>query len=263
MKDGSTPKTIVVADSGLVRTITLRRPERRNAIDPDMQMELTAAFDEAAASQCRVVVLTGAGEAFCSGLDLAATAEFPGKTQADYHAEAQRIAQMYLALYELPVPTIALVRGPALAGGAGLALLCDFTLATPNATFGFTEVRVGVVPAMVSVFLTLLLGEKCSRDLLLSGRILRAEEAQRLGLVSEIVPHEELLERLEALTETLCANSPAALSATKRLLAAQNQAWLVAAIGHAIQARVESRQTPDFREGVAAFLAKRKPSWTT
>lgn len=253
----------MVADSGLVRTITLRRPERRNAIDPDMLMELTAAFDEAAASQCRVVVLTGAGEAFCSGLDLAATAEFPGKTQADHLAEAQRIAQMYLALYELPVPTVALVRGPALAGGAGLALLCDFTLATPNATFGFTEVRVGVVPAMVSVFLTLLLGEKRSRDLLLSGRILRAEEAQRLGLVSEIVPHEELLERLEALAATLCANSPAALSATKRHLSAQNQAWLVAAIGQAIEAGAQSRQTPDFREGVAAFLAKRKPTWRT
>jgi methylglutaconyl-CoA hydratase len=254
-------RTIVVADSGPVRTITLRRPERRNAMTPEMQAELMAALEQTAASSARVLILTGAGEAFCSGLDLASLSEGLGRSKDDYRAEAQRIAKLFLTLYELPIPAIALVRGPALAGGAGLALLCDFTLATPKATFGFTEVRIGFVPALVAVFLTLQLGEKRSRDLLLSGRIVNAEEAFRLGLVHEIVPNEELLERVESLAGKLLANSAASLRATKRQLAQQNQAWLVAAIGDAIEVSAQARQTSDFREGVAAFLEKRNPAW--
>lgn len=226
-----------------------------------MQVELIAALEQAAAGSCRVLVLTGAGESFCSGLDLEAQSDGLGKTKADYLAEAQRVAQLFLSLYELPIPSIALVRGAALAGGAGLAVLCDFTLATPNATFGFTEVKVGVAPALLAVFLPLLLGEKRSRDLLLSGRIVKVDEAMRLGLVNEIVPHEELLQRVEALAGMLTANSSVSLGATKRHLATQNQAWLVAAITGAIEVSAESRQSAEFREGVAAFLGKRKPVW--
>jgi methylglutaconyl-CoA hydratase len=244
-----------------MRTITLRRPERYNALTPEMQMELIAALEDTAASRKRVLLLTGAGEAFCSGLDLAVLSEGLGKKISDYRVEAERVAKLFLALYEMPIPTIALVRGAALAGGACLALLCDFTLATAKATFGFTEARVGLAPALASVFLTLQLGEKRSRELLLSGRIVHAEEAFRLGLVNEIVPHEELLQRVEALAEVLMTNGPASLRAAKRQLAAQSQAWLVSAIAEAIEASAESRQTAEFREGAAAFLEKRKPAW--
>ncbi len=180
-------KTIVVAERASVRTITLNRPERRNAMTPEMQMELIAALEDAAASSCRVLVLTGAGEAFCSGLDLSALQAMQDKSAADHRADAERIARLFLALYELPIPTIAAVHGAAIAGGAGLAIICDFTLATPAAKFGFTEVRIGFVPALVSAFLALQIGDKRSRDLLLTGRLCDAEEAHRLGLVNEIV----------------------------------------------------------------------------
>lgn len=253
--------TIVVADHGPIRTITLHRPERRNAMTPEMQMELIASLEETATSAARVLVLCGANDAFCSGLDISVLREMSGKTALEYRADAERIARLFLALYELPIPTIAAVHGPAIAGGAGLAILCDFTLATHEAKFGFTEVRIGFVPALVSAFLALQIGGKHSRDLLLTGRIISAEEAHRMGLVNEVVPHEQLALSVHLLAETLLANSPQSLAATKRLTAAQNRVWLDAAIEAALEANAQSRETSDFREGVAAFLEKRKAVW--
>jgi len=254
-------KTIVVAESASIRTITLNRPERRNAMTPEMQMELIAALEDAASGGCRVLVLTGAGEAFCSGLDLSALQAMQDKSAAEHRADAERIARLFVALYELPIPTIAAVHGAAIAGGAGLAIICDFTLATPAAKFGFTEVRIGFVPALVSAFLALQIADKRSRDLLLTGRLFDAEEAHRLGLVNEIVASEKLTERVQALAEVLIANSPQSLAATKLLLAQQNRALLDSAIAQALEANAISRETTDFREGIAAFLGKRKPAW--
>jgi methylglutaconyl-CoA hydratase len=134
-------------------------------------------------------------------------------------------------------------------------------LATPASKFGFTEARIGFVPALVSAFLALQVGDKQCRDLLLTARIFGAEEAQRLGLVNEVIAHGELMTRVQALAATLIANSPESQRATKALLARQNRAWLDAAIVAALEANAESRETDDFREGVAAFLEKRKPVW--
>ena len=254
-------KTIVVADDGPIRSITLHRPERRNAMTPEMQLELIAALEETASGNCRVLVLAGAGEAFCSGLDLSALQAMQGESAAKHRADAERIARLFLALYEMPMPTIAAVHGAAIAGGAGLAILCDFTLATPAAKFGFTEVRIGFVPALVSAFLVLQIQDKRSRDLLLTGRIFDAAEAHRLGLVSEIVAPEELAQRVRSLADVLLANSPQSLKATKQLMAAQNRAWLDAAIAQALEANAVCRETLDFREGISAFLEKRKPVW--
>lgn len=253
--------TILIADKDAVRTITLNRPERRNAMTPQMQLELISALEEAATSGCRVLVLRGAGEVFCSGLDLSALQEMNNKTAAEYRADAERIARLFRTLYESPIPTIAAVRGAAIAGGTGLATICDFTLAEPAATFGYTEVRIGFVPALVSAFLALQVGDKRARDLLLTGRLFDAVEAHRLGLVNEVLPPNELEGRVETLASTLAANSPASLAATKRLMAAQNKPWLDAAVALAMDASAESRETADFREGVAAFLEKRKPVW--
>jgi methylglutaconyl-CoA hydratase len=161
----------------------------------------------------------------------------------------------------LPKPTIALVQGPAIAGGTGLATMCDFTLAAPGAKFGYTEVRIGFVPAVVSAFLVLQIGEKQARDLLLTARLFSAEEGLRLGLVNEVMEAERLEARMLELSAVLKANSPEALSATKRLLRAQNKVWLDGAIADALAANAEARGTHDFREGVAAFLEKRKPQW--
>lgn len=254
-------KTITVADHGLIRTVTMHRPEQRNAMTPEMQMELIAALEETATSAARVLVLTGAQDAFCSGLDISVLNEMSGKSALEYRADADRIARLFLTLYALPVPTIAAVHGPAIAGGAGLAIICDFTLATQEAKFGFTEVRIGFVPALVSAFLALQIGGKHCRDLLLTGRIIGADEALRMGLVNEVVPHAELAARVKSLADTLIANSPQSLAATKRLVDAQNRPWLNAAIELALQANSQSRETEDFREGVAAFVGKRKPEW--
>jgi methylglutaconyl-CoA hydratase len=254
-------KTLIVNEVDGVRRITLNRPERRNAMTPEMQAELIAAMEEAAASECRVVVFAGAGESFCAGLDLSALQQMNNKSAAEHTADAERIARLFRTLYELPKPTIAVVQGAAIAGGTGLATICDFTLAVPGAKFGYTEVRIGFVPAVVSAFLTLQIGEKQARDLLLTARVFTSEEALKLGLVNEVAERHALEARLLELIGVLKANSPEALAATKRLLAAQNKAWLDAALAAALAANAEARGTHDFREGVASFLEKRKPVW--
>ena len=226
-----------------------------------MQEELLAALEDAATCGCRAVVLTGGGEAFCAGLDLSVLRGLQDETEAAQRADAERIARLFRTLYELPVPTIAAVNGPAIAGGAGLAFLCDVTLAVPQAKFGFTEVRIGFVPALVSAFLALQIGEKRCRDLLLTGRIFDSDEAYRLGLVTEVVPHGELMQRVKAIVGIFVANSPQSLRMTKRLISEQNKAWFDAAIGAAIKTNAEARKTADFREGVSAFLEKRGPHW--
>jgi methylglutaconyl-CoA hydratase len=254
-------RAILVAEEDGVQRITLNRPERRNAMTPEMQSELIAAMEEAAASDCRVVVFAGAGDAFCAGLDLSALQQMNDKSAEEFTADAERVARLFRTLYELPKPTIAMAQGPAIAGGTGLATMCDFTLATPGAKFGYTEVRIGFVPAVVSAFLILQIGEKRARDLLLTGRLFTSEEALRLGLVNEVVEAERLETRMLEIAATLKENSPEALSATKRLLNAQNKDWLDTAVAEALAANAKARSTHDFREGVASFLEKRKPVW--
>jgi methylglutaconyl-CoA hydratase len=254
-------ETILVAEENAIRTITLNRPARRNAMTPQMREELLAAMQEAATGSCRVVVLAGAGEAFCAGLDLSSLQEMNDKSVVEHTEDAERIAQLFRTIYELPKPMIAAVHGAAIAGGAGLATICDFTLAVHGAKFGYTEVKIGFVPALVAAFLTLQLGDKRARDLLLTGRLFSAEEAHRLGLVNEVLHPEGLRARTLELARCLKTNSPESMTATKRLLAAQNKAWLDTAIEHALAANAEARTTYDFREGVASFLEKRKPVW--
>ena len=228
---------------------------------PEMQTELIAAFEDAGASDCRVVVLAGTGEAFCAGLDLAVLQAANEKSAAEHRADAERVAKLFRTLYELPKPTIAAVQGAAVAGGTGLATICDFTLALARAKFGYTEARIGFVPALVSAYLALQIGDKAARDLLLTGRLFDAAEGYRLGLVTDVVAPWALDAEVNKLAETLCANSPASLRATKKLMAAQNRAWLDAAVEMAMEANAAARETADFREGVAAFLEKRKASF--
>jgi methylglutaconyl-CoA hydratase len=253
-------------DAG-IRTILLSRPEKRNALDHQLMEELTHALESFAASQtCRVVIITGSGSSFCAGLDiehLRKMALAPGQMTAteDYHADAHRIATLMRTLYDLPKPSIAAVNGPAIAGGMGIATLCDFTLAVPEAKFGYTEVRIGFVPAVVAAFVRTQLGEKHCRDLLLSGRLINAEEALNLGLINRIVAEPDLLREAKILAQRLLRNSPAAMQATKRLLCRFTDHHLPADIETAIQASVDARSNADFHEGVAAFLEKREPQW--
>ena len=250
-----------VEDAGGVRTLTLNRPERRNALTPELMEELIAALAGAEAAGARVVLLRGEGEAFCAGLDLEVLRASAGKSTEEHRVDAERVSRMFRALYECDVPTVALVQGAAVAGGTGLAMVCDFTLAAPDAQFGFTEARIGFVPALVSAYLGLLVGEKVARDLLLTARLFRGDEAHRLGLVTEVVSRDALDARAEELVQALLRKSPESLRATKRLLRAQQRAWLEDAVTLASDANAASRQTADFREGIASFLEKRKPVW--
>lgn len=171
------------------------------------------------------------------------------------------MARLFYRLWSFPKPLIAAVNGAAIAGGCGIATLCDFTLAAPEVKFGYTEVRIGFIPALVSVFLERQVGEKVARELLLTGRLIDASEACRLGLVTRVVPVEQLLGAARVLAADLIANSPVALAATKRLLTSAGEAEVSRGLELAIAENAAIRQTADFREGLAAFLEKRKPQW--
>ena len=255
-------KTIQVTYDGKIATLTLNRPDKRNAISFELIDDLLKALDEIA--QCDVVVLivTGAGKAFCSGMDLDNLKSLLGRTPEQNLQDSETMVGLFRSIYEFPKVTIAAVNGAAIAGGTGLALLCDFTLAVPEAKFGYTEVRIGFVPAIVSTFLLRQLPEKQARDLLLSGRIFAAEEALRLGLITEVVEAEKLMERTHELAAKLMENSAASLHATKRLLTQHARLELDAHIGAAVRENAAIRSTADFREGISSFLEKRKPVWT-
>jgi methylglutaconyl-CoA hydratase len=172
------------------------------------------------------------------------------------------MAAMFLRIYHFPKPLIAAVNGAAIAGGCGIATLADFTLAVPEAKFGYTEVKIGFIPALVSVFLRRQVGEKIARDLLLSGRIIEAAEALRLGLVTEIVPGDALVARATELAKTLLASSPTSIARTKSLLLKTGSEALRAEIEEAIRENADIRSTGDFREGLSAYLEKRPPKWS-
>jgi methylglutaconyl-CoA hydratase len=254
--------TIQLAYDNGVAIITLSRPEKRNAISFELIDDLLRMLDEIAKSDARVVIVTGAGKAFCSGMDLDNLKTLLGRTPEQNLKDSETMVRLFRSLYEFPKVTIAAVNGAAIAGGTGLALLCDFTLAVPDAKFGYTEVRIGFVPAIVSTFLLRQVGEKQARDLLLTGRLFDAEEAARLGLVNEIVPTERLMTRARELAAQLMENSPTSLCATKQLLTDQARAELDLQITAAVEENAAIRRTADFREGITSFLEKRKPEWT-
>ena len=255
-------ETLLLDISGNIATLTLNRPEKRNAISAEMISDLQTALDEIEKSHARVAILTGAGKAFCAGMDLEMLADIVKQSPAENQEDSRRIAKMLRRLWSFSKPLIAAVNGAALAGGCGIATLCDFTLAVPAAKFGYTEVRIGFLPAIVSVFLTRQIGEKHARDLLLTGRIIEAAEAKQFGLVSEIVEPDKLMSRAHELAEVLIASSPASVTRAKRLLTTAAAAGVDHDLERAILESARIRCTPDFKEGVTSFLEKRKPVWT-
>ena len=257
-----TYNTIQLAYDGGIATITLNRPEKRNAISFELIDDLLRALGEMAKSDATVLILTGAGKAFSSGLDLENLKALLGRSPEQNLQDSQTMVQLFRTLYEFPKVTISAVNGAAIAGGTGLALLCDFALAVREAKFGYTEVRLGFVPAIVSTFLLRQVGEKQARDLLLTGRLFGAEEAARLGLVNEIVAPGRLMARARELAALLMESSPASLRLTKRLLSNHARAELDTQIDAAVRENAAIRTTADFREGIASFLEKRKPVWT-
>src|SRR5256885_7000104 len=210
--------TLLLDISGNLATITLNRPEKRNAISTQMMAELQTALDEIERGHARVGILTGAGTAFCAGMDLDMLAAIAKQSPAENQEDSRRIAKLFRRIWSFPRPLIGAVNGAAFAGGPGIATMCDFTLAVPEAKFGYTEVRIGFVPAIVSSVLVWQVGHKIARDLLLTGRLFDAAEAHRFGLVNEVVAPEALQERARALAGQLLENSPSSLRATKKLI---------------------------------------------
>ena len=257
-----TYSTIELIYEAALATITLNRPEKRNAISFELISDLMRALDGVARSSARVLIVTGAGKAFCSGMDLENLKALIGRSPEQSLEDSRTMVRLFRTIYEFPKVTIAAVNGAAIAGGTGLALLCDFTLAIPEAKFGYTEVRIGFVPAIVSTFLLRQVGEKQARDLLLTGRIFDAQEALRLGLINEIVEPDKLMDRAHELAAQLLENSPTSLGCTKRLLMEHARSELDAQIESAVRENAAIRQTADFCEGVTSFLEKRKPRWS-
>jgi methylglutaconyl-CoA hydratase len=253
--------TLILGFSGEIALITLNRPDKRNAINTQMIAELQTALDTIEKSHSRVVIVTGAGKAFCAGMDLDMLAAITKQSPAENQEDARRIAKLLRRIWSFPRPMIAAVNGAAYAGGCGIATLCDFTLAVPEAKFGYTEVKIGFLPAIVSVFLTRQIGDKRSRDLLLTGRLIDAAEAKEFGMVTAVIPSEQLMNRALALADDLIAASPSSLTRAKHLLTSAAAAGVDHDLERAILENARIRCTPDFKEGVASFLEKRKPVW--
>lgn len=240
-----------------VLTLTLQRPEKKNALNAAMIDALRDALAHADADpDVRVIALRGAGDDFCAGADLGELLASADRAPAENERDALRLGEVFIALREHARPTVALVRGRALAGGAGLATACDLVLAAESATFGYPEMQRGFVPAMVMTMLRRLTGEKLALDLVLTGRLLGAASARDAGLVSRVAADDAFEAEAAALLAQLAGQSATAAHLGKRLF--RELDGLSFRDGIALGARVNAlaRSTDDFRERIAAFLRK-------
>lgn len=241
---------------------TFNRPDKRNPLPYLNDDGLLPALQQLEQDDAvRAVVLTGAGPAFCSGLDLEALKKLQSTTLAQNTDDSRNIRTFFETLRKYPKPLIAALNGPAVAGGAALVLCCDLAVAAEGSFVCFSEPRIGFVPALAGVYLARACGERVARDLLLTARRVDAAEAKALGLVSEVLPAEQVLARAEELAEAIAENSPEAIRRTRRLIADSAELPLGKALDLATRANAEARGTKDCQEGVRAFLEKRKPNW--
>jgi methylglutaconyl-CoA hydratase len=245
---------IRVERTGAVGRITLARREKKNALDYTAARELREALREFAAdADARVVLLAADGPDFCAGADLAALHALLDAGASEQLKDAEALGDVFRVMREMPQVVIAAVRGRALAGGAGLATACDIVIAEEGARFGYPEVRVGFVPAMVMALLRRQIGEKRAFELVATGREVRASEALELGLVSRVVAGSDFDAAVEQIVSELAAMPPRALRSTKRLFYSLDATNFEDGIAQAIRANVEARSTAEFREGVRRF----------
>jgi methylglutaconyl-CoA hydratase len=241
---------------GAVARVWLNRPDKRNALDRMMVDELRAAFEDLGAdASVRGIVLGGRGTAFCAGADLAYLQAMSRFDIVENMEDSSALASTLRTIYDCPKPVIARVHGPAIAGGCGLATVCDVVVATSSASFGYTEVLLGFIPAIVLAFLIRRVGEIQFRELVLGGRILPASEARERGLVTTVV---ESSDELDSTINELCKQferaSPSAIAMTKKMIVALDGMSLDAALDYASRMNAIARSTPDCVAGVAKFL---------
>ena len=245
-----------------VLELRLNRPGKRNALNAGLIEELTDRLSEAANSDAvRVVVLAAEGSAFCAGADLDDLRALQSASDDRNEADSRAMAQLFKSIISNPKPLIARVQGPAIAGGCGLVAACDFAIASEDARFGFTEVRIGFVPAIVTAVVSNRLRGSDLRDLLLTGDIVAASDAERIGLVKKVVALSELDEEVDTLADRLNSVSGEAIAMTKKLLADTVGLRLDEALREGRRVNVEARGSADCLEGISAFLEKRSPAW--
>ncbi len=247
---------------GAILVLSLARPKVRNALTRTLRRALASALTRAATDDgVRAVVLTGKGDAFCAGLDLAELEESVTYPSELHRSDSRALADLFTQMVRYPKPLIAAVNGHAVAGGAGLVTACDVAVMAEGAKIGYTEARIGFVPALVSVLLVRQVGEKHARDLLLSARLISAAEAARMGLVNETCPKESVLARALERAEAMAANAPSSLRLTKELLAGVGNLSIEEGMRWAAEVNALSRTGDELAEGVRAFLEKRDPVW--
>jgi methylglutaconyl-CoA hydratase len=257
---------LVSRRDGPVEYLTLNRPDVRNAFNEHVIVELTAwAADARAAAarrECRVAVLAGAGKTFCAGADVTWMSKTIQYTEAENLRDAEAMSRMFAALDELPVPLIGRVQGAALGGGAGLAAVCDIVVAEDHALFGFTEVKLGILPAVISPFALAKIGRSAARELFLTGARFSAARAKEIGLVHAVVSPDELDRTVAAYVREILSGGPEAIAAAKTLI---GHVWgrpVAEAMPVTTDAIAMRRVSPEGQEGLQAFLEKRKPSWS-
>jgi len=253
--------TLLVSD-GPVTTVTLNRPTVRNAFNEDLIGDLSAwAASVPSDGSVRVVVLRGAGASFCAGADLQWMSKMAGYSREENLADARLAAAMFLALDTLPVPVIGRVHGAALGGGAGLAAVCDVVVAADTAMFGFTEVVLGILPAMISPYVVRKIGLSAARELCLSGARFSAARAHQIGLVHDVVSEDRLDLTVERHVAQFLKAAPGAVAATKRLLSQVAGQSPAEVIDQTVDAIATQRVSAEGQEGMRAFLQKRPASW--
>lgn len=246
-----------------IGTITLNRPEKRNALSYELVAELKEAFTKAEVDdQVKVIVLKSNGEAFCSGADLEYLQQLQKFSYEENLNDSNHLKELFLKIYTNSKVVIAQVQGHALAGGCGLATVCDFVFAVPDANFGYTEVKIGFIPAIVMVFLLRKIGEGKAKELLLSGELYSAESVKQLGLINRVVAPEKLEIEVETFAKKLVeSNSAQSMKLTKQMISKVQSLSVEDALQYAAEMNAHARGTVDCKKGVAAFLNKEKISW--
>lgn len=250
--------------SDRVAEATLARPEKRNALNDVLIQELTEAFTQANKNpSVKVVVLTGSEKAFCAGADLGYLQKLSTYSLAENQTDSNLLMKLFQLIYELRKPIIAKVNGPAIAGGCGLATVCDFVFASrQHAVFGCSEVKIGFIPALVLVFLGRRIGEGRARELVLSGKTIGPEKAKDIGLVTEVVDHDKLSKYTKDFAQELVvSNSSSSMALTKEMLSTIGNMNFTQALDYAANMNAMTRMTEDCKKGIAAFLKKESIQW--
>lgn len=247
---------------GRVARVILDRPEVRNAFDEELIAELTGVFGSISGDDSvRVVILSGAGKSFCAGADLRWMGRMVSYSEDENRRDSRALADMYLAIDSCPKPVVGRVHGAALGGGTGLVAVCDVAIAAEGSLFGTTEVRLGIVPAVISPYVVRKIGETNARVWFLTGERISADDALRAGLVHRVVPEAGLDAAVGSVIESLLSGGAEAVAGAKALARSVGRISLEEAVPLTVEAIVKRRVSPEGQEGMGAFLERREPAW--